>query len=114
MSRWKYKTELVTVDENSVTVRGLTAGERLHMSDVQKKGKALADTDQATIVPGDSAVNFSRQVAKCGVINPPLTDQDLAEMPGQLLDAVVAKVLELSGVDADEKAEKKDDAATLN
>lgn len=99
-TRWKYRTEAVKVDENTVTVRGLTAGERLKFAEFQKERKEK----------GLPATEITRKVAKFGVIEPPLEDDDLDAMPGDLLDAVVAKILELSGVKPDENSEKKDTA----
>lgn len=109
MSRWKYRTEKVTIDENTVTVRGLTAGERLAFAEVSKKmrdAKAAGTTDPA------ANQSVPRMVAKFGIVaEPPLTDEDLTDMPGNLLDAVVTKILELSGVKGDEKDEKKETLA---
>jgi hypothetical protein len=108
-SRWKYRTEDVTVDENTLTVRGLTAGERMQFAEISKKVKAAAAAGTV-----DPAANMSvpRMVAKFGIVaNPPLTDEDLTDMPGDLLDAAVTKILELSGVKGDEKDEKKDQPA---
>lgn len=102
MSRWKYRTESVTVDENTVTVRGLTAGERTQFAETSKKvkeAKAAGTTDPA------AAMSVPRMVAKFGIVaNPPLTDDDLTTMPGDLLDAAVTKILELSGVKSEKKA----------
>lgn len=109
MSRWKYRTEAVTVDENTVTVRGLTAGERMQFAETSKKikdAKAAGTTEPAT------NMSVPRMVAKFGIVaDPLLTDQDLTDMPGDLLDAAVTKILELSGVKGDEKDEKKEPPA---
>lgn len=96
VGRWKYKTAVVTVEDNAVTVRGLTAGERAEFLAHSKKVKA-----------GEAnAAETPNLVAKAGVVDPSLSDEELAGMPGQLLEAAVAKILELSGVKADD--EKKD------
>jgi hypothetical protein len=103
VSRWKYRTETVTVDENSVTVRGLTAGERTQFAETSKRVK---DAKAAGNVDPGAAMNVPRMVAKFGIVaNPPLTDDDLTSMPGDLLDAAVTKILELSGVKAEKKAD---------
>lgn len=106
MSRWKYRTATVTVDENTVTVRGLTAGERKEFAEASKKSREAKEAG----TPGASPLDVPRLVARCGVIDPKLTDEDIESMPGDLLDAVVLKVLELSGVKTDEAGEKKDPA----
>ncbi len=100
-ARWKYRTAKVTVDENTVTVRGLTAGERLKFAEYQKERKEK----------GLPATEVTRKVAGFGIIEPELAEGDLDTMPGDLLDAVVRKIMELSGVKPDdEKDEKKDPA----
>ena len=99
-ARWKYRTEKVTVDENTVTVRGLTAGERVKFAEFQKERKEK----------GLPATDITRRVAQFGVIDPPLEAADLESMPGDLLDAAVQKIMELSGVKTDEKDEKKEAA----
>lgn len=105
-SRWKYRTATVTVDENTVTVRGLTAGERQQFAETSKR---LKDAKAAGTADPSAAMNVPRMVAKFGIVaEPPLTDDDLTAMPGDLLDATVTKILELSGVKADEKDEKKE------
>jgi hypothetical protein len=96
-NRWKYKTATVTVEENTITVRGLTAGERESFSDLQKKNKAGEGSPQAV----------ARAVVKFGCTDN-LSDEDVHSMPGDLLDAACAKIFELSGVKGDE-TEKKDD-----
>jgi len=102
VSRWKYRTETVTVDENTVIVRGLTAGERTHFMETSKKikeAKAAGTTDTA------AAMSVPRMVAKFGIVtDPTLSDEDLTTMPGDLLDAAVTKILELSGVKSEKKA----------
>lgn len=102
-SRWKYKTEKVTVDENTVTVRGLTAGERVEFSDTSKKVKA--GEIPASQVP--------RMVVKMGCTDA-LSDEDVTAMPGELLDAACTKILELSGVKGGGEGEEKKEDPTLN
>jgi hypothetical protein len=105
-TRWKYRTATVEVEENTVMVRGLTAGERQTFAETSKaikEGKAAGDQVTALYVP--------RMVAKFGIVSdPPMTEEDIAAMPGNLLDAAVTKILELSGVKSDD-AEKKDPPA---
>jgi len=111
-SRWKYRTELVTVDDNSVTVRGLTAGERMQFAETSKK---MRDAKTAGGLELGAALSVPKMVARFGIVaDPPLTDDDIAGMPGDLLDAVVTKILELSGVKSDEKDEKKETGAELH
>lgn len=99
-ARWKYRTEKVTVDENTVTVRGLTAGERIKFAEFQKERKEK----------GLPATDITRRVAQFGVIDPQLEAADLETMPGDLLDAVVQKIMELSGVKSDDEKDEKKDA----
>lgn len=114
MSRWKYKVASVTVDENTVSVRGLTAGERMEFAEQSRKAReeraAASESPTVVVRALPSALAVPRLVAKLGVVDPPLTDEDVETMPGDLLDAVVTKILELSGVKSDEKDEKKDAA----
>jgi hypothetical protein len=106
--RWKYKTATVTVDENTVTVRGLTVGERAEFAEVSKTLKAQRDAGEAS---PRAAMHVPRMVAKFGIVaEPPLEDADVLAMPGDLLDAAVTKILELSGVNTDND-EKKDTPA---
>lgn len=99
MARWKYKTEPVTVDENTLTVRGLTAGERVKFLDHQKAAKANPT--------GNDVLSASRMLAKCGVMEP-LSDEDLESIPGDFLTAVVEKIMELSGIKADDEKKAGD------
>lgn len=93
--RWKHRTEKVTVDENTVTVRGLTAGEREQFSEASKQ---VAENK----IPG---AKLTEMVAKFGVVDPQLADEDLRDMPGVLLEEAVTKILVLSGLRTEKKAE---------
>ncbi len=106
MSRWKYQTAQVSIGEDSVTVRGLTAGEQLKLREAKRK--ALADDAAGKITTGQEATN---QIVMFGVIDPPLTEADLDDMPVALMLHAAAKIMELSGVKSDDPDEKKDEAA---
>jgi hypothetical protein len=97
MSRWKYKTDTVTVGENSQAVRMLTAGERKQFAQASQKIKAgeMQKSDLPALV------------AKMGCTNPTLSEEELEAMPPDLLDACVSKIMELTGFKAgdDEAAE---------
>lgn len=106
MSRWTYLTAIVDVEGNKQTVRCLTAGERqkyIALGKAIRENKELASAIPAAIVGW-------------GAINPILTDEDVADMPTELLDACVAKIIELSGMgrDDDEKKEQTPDLATTS
>lgn len=92
--RWKYATVSVAVGGNSVSVRALTVGERADFFADLKR--ATAGEIQKTDVP-------VLMLAKC--IVPPLSDEDLRAMPGELFQAAVAKVLDLSGMGDEKKDE---------
>lgn len=99
MSRWTYRTETVTVGANSQNVRQMTAGER--------KQFAIASRD---IKAGKGEANdLPALIAGFGCVDPKVTKEELAEMPSDLLDAVVAKIMELTGFEGDD--EKKDQAS---
>lgn len=88
MSRWKYRTEDVTVGENTQRVRGMTAGERHQFANASKdvkEGKRLA-TDLPVMIAG------------FGCIEPPATKEEVEAMPSDLLNAVVDKIMEFSGM----------------
>lgn len=102
-ARWKYRCEKVTVDENTVTVRGLTAGERVAFAETSKKVKA--GEVPATAIP--------HQVVKAGCMDG-LSDENVTSMPGDLLDAACRKILELSGVKGGADEEKKEDPAPVH
>lgn len=86
-SRWKYRTEVVTVGENSQKVRQLTHGEQTKYHDAWKAG------GKETELPG--------MIVRFGAIEPPATDSDVADMPPELLQACFKKILALTGVDVD-------------
>lgn len=95
MSRWAYKTETVTVGGNSQKVRQMTAGERQKFAQFSKDQKAgKADNNDLPAL-----------IAGFGCVDPAVTKEELADMPADLLDAVVAKIMELTGFKDDEKKE---------
>lgn len=101
-SRWKYKTDTVTVGENSQKVRQLTAGERRQFAESSKK-----------VAKGEmEAGELPALVAKFGCIDPVLTQEDADSMPGDLLTACVDKIMELTGLkskdDGEDAGEKKE------
>jgi hypothetical protein len=98
MTKWTYKTETVEVDGNKVEVRGMTAGERKQFSVASAKAAAKEE--------GADPAQLPMMVAKFGSVNPKITDEDFDTIPGALLEAVVMKILELSGIKTNEK---KDD-----
>lgn len=96
--RWKYPTETVTVGPNSVTVRGMTFGERIQFAAKRKEQKDAGDQRKGFEMTG--------MLAKFGIVEPKLTDQEISEMPGDLLEAAVEKIMALSGMKADPKEKK--------
>ena len=103
MSGWVYKTELVTVGDNSQAVRQLTVSERKEFSKSNEriKGGELKPSDLPGIVAG------------FGCINPPRTEDEIDSMPPDLFDACVSKILELTGMKVEaESDEKKEPSST--
>jgi hypothetical protein len=92
VSRWKLKQDTVTVGENSVVVRQLTAGERRQFVELGKK----------TEVP--PMERLAKLVEWCAL--PQLTKEELDQMPPELQDAAVSKVMELSGLGKPEAGEE--------
>lgn len=90
MSRWKYKQATVTAGENSQTVRQLTAEERGWVAGARAK---LGDPKTAD---KEALVKIQQEVVRKASVNPELSEQDVAEMPGDLLDACASKVMELT------------------
>jgi len=98
MSRWTYRTDTVTVGPNTQQVRQLTAGERQKFAQFSKDEKAgKADKNELPAL-----------IAGFGCINPTVSKEEMADMPPDLLDAVVAKIMELTGFKGDD--EKKADS----
>lgn len=94
MSRWKYKTDTVTVGDNTQTVRQLTAAERAQFAALSNDIKDhKLDASQLPL-----------KVAKMGCTAPELSETDLADMPTEMLDACVDKILVLSGFNASQTA----------
>lgn len=113
--RWKYRQDTVTVGENSIVVRQLTAGERRDFAAASGKVR------NGEMKGGDLPL----MLMKFASISPRITtDEDVAEMPPELLDACTHKILELTGLKVGEikaaaaeleSPEKKDlTAAPLN
>jgi hypothetical protein len=101
-SRWKHRIETVTVGENSQRVRGLTAGECNQYIELNKKAKA-----------GEiSPMQMAQKVVAMACVEPTMSEQEVADMPGELFAAVTQKVLELAGYSGDE--EKKTDPLSVN
>lgn len=97
--RWKYRTAVVTVGENSQKVRGLTAGER----------RAFAEKSKAMKAAGEGGANMLPNfVVQAGAVDPTLTDEDVDAMPPDLLDACSEKVFELTGADREKKEKVSD------
>lgn len=93
MSRWKYKVETVTVGENSQKVRQMTTQERKQFAQASKEiknGERRADE-----LPG--------MIAEFGCTDPQLMPEEIADMPADLLDACVSKIMDLSGFKDEEK-----------
>lgn len=90
MSRWKYKTATVAVGENSQTVRQMTADERAWLAGERAK---LGDPKKADRA---EQMRLQRELVQRASINPELTDQDVKEMPSDLVDACAGKIMELT------------------
>jgi hypothetical protein len=98
VSRWKYRTATVTVGENSIEVRQFTTEERRQFHELHKAARES----------GSGLLGLQKQVMMWTVITAPaLTEEDARTMPPELTDAAVEKVMELSGLAADETDEKK-------
>lgn len=99
MSRWVHRTDTVTVGDNQQKVRGLSHRERSKFAEAAKKIKA-----------GElSATDLPELVAKLGCVG--LEAKDVEDMPADLMDACVTKILELTGVKEEKAAgpgEKKE------
>ena len=88
---------MVTVGENSVEVRQLTVKERLQFAEASKaikEGKL-------------ERIELPKMVLRAGISG--LTEQEAEDMPADLVDAAVNKILELSGLGGDD--EKKGEPA---
>lgn len=89
---WKYKTAKVTIDENSITVRALTQAERVKFSQQMKEDKLIAPA----------------LIVSMGALDPKLSLEDVGDAPGELVDAAMSKIMELTGFD---KVAQKDAAS---
>lgn len=90
MSRWKYQTELVTVGENSASIRSLTAGERLKFTEMRKTM---------------TGVEVKHAIVKFCCVDPAPGSEEFGDMPGDLFDAVFDKIIEMAGGGAEKKDE---------
>ena len=88
MSRWKYRTDTVSVGDNRQDVRQLTAGERKEFVELSREIKE-GKKPQMDLPPF---------IIKAGAINPACSDDDVASMPTELADACVRKIMELTGL----------------
>ena len=101
MPKWKYKEADVTVGENTQRVRQLTADERRQFAENAKKRKEEGKTSEAS-----GASEMMQKLVEWASM-PPLSKDDVASMPAELLDACTSKILDLSGL-GDKGDEKKD------
>lgn len=102
MSGWTYKTAIVMAGDNSQAVRQLTVSERkdFALAGARIKAGELRPTELPGIVAG------------FGCIDPPRSAEEIGTMPPDLFDACVAKILELTGMQAAESDEKKEPSST--
>lgn len=103
MGRWNYKTETVAVGDNSVKVRGMTAGERAHFAEASaeiKKGER-------------KATDLPLMIASFGCVDPAQSVEETREMPSDLLDATVKAIMRLSGFKEDEEKKAFDPEGLL-
>ena len=106
MSRWTYKTDFVEVDGNRQKVRQLTAGERIKFAEFSKKSR------QQNQEEGFNINDLPLLIASFGCIEPTLSMDELRDAPPPMLDAMVSKIMELTGFDpandeGEDSAEKK-------
>lgn len=102
MSRWSYPTETVTVGKNSQDVRGMTAKQRREFAGLSKR-IASGEVESAQI---------PEFVVQWGAVNPPLSMEDVQDMPAELIDACRETIMKLTGFsDEDEKKEVTLDSA---
>lgn len=96
-SRWKHPTETVTAGQNSQVVRALTHRERMEFA---KKSSEIKDGKF-------SKHDLPALIAGFGCVD--LDPKDLEDMPGDLLDACVGKIMELTGLknEPEKPGEKK-------
>ncbi len=93
--KFKLKSAAVEIDGNTLTVRQLTHGERFEFSKVARDAKES----------GDRAATPVFLLTTCA-LEPKLTPEDISDMPSDLADAALNKIMELSGM-ADDDSEKK-------
>lgn len=89
MSRFTLKEATVPIRDTDVRVRELTQGERSAWS-------AAISVDKT---------RSGSLMASMGTVEPKMTEEEAAAEPGEVIEAIVDKILELSGL------KKKKDAA---
>jgi hypothetical protein len=94
VSRWVHAQATVKVGDNEQKVRGLTHRERAQFAEASKKIRE--QKMQATELPA--------LVAGFGCVG--LADGDLDDMPAELMDACVEKILDLTGINKDKDDDK--------
>jgi hypothetical protein len=88
--RWAFEQDVVEVGRNRVTVRELSDAERARFATVAKD-------------PDYSKLELLSLLVSLASVEPKLTQSEAQEMPSRLLDAAAARVMQLSGLDQDEK-----------
>ena len=82
MSRFKLKEATLPIRGTDVRVRELTQGER-------------SDWSAATVADKKRG---ARLIASMGTIDPPMTEDEAAAEPGEVIEEIVEKIMELSGM----------------
>jgi hypothetical protein len=88
--RWAFEQDVVEVGRNRVTVRELSDAERARF--------ATAGKD-----PAYSKLELLSLLVSLAAVEPTLTQSEAQEMPSRLLDAAAGRIMQLSGLDQDEK-----------
>ena len=98
MSRWTYKKATVTEGDNTLEVRQLTQKERGEFAEASRKIKA-----------GEmKAQDLPPLILKFAALGG-LSAEEIDEMPPELADAGVRKIMELSGMNSSKDAPDDDD-----
>jgi len=95
MPRFTLQTEAVEFRGEVITVREMTAAEKMKWSSAVTK---------------DRTITLALAVQMCTSESPPLTVESLAEEPAGLIEALAKAAFRLSGIETDEK--KADSPAT--
>jgi hypothetical protein len=88
--RWAFDQAVVEVGKNKLTVRELSDAERAKFATCGK------DTEY-------SKLDLLSLLVSLAAVDPPLTQDEARTMPSRLLDAAAARIMELSGLNEDEK-----------